>query len=146
MAITSRTVVEGSRRIVMRLPIRGPGKEFLLIAISGIWCPGSPRDKYCPPFGLVFDTHFSLLPPTPILSPLAKRVSPFSSLLLSGHSPNPQQNMSESFGFQAEISQLLDLIISEFATFSVPFCCPLILILHRHLLLQQGNFFAGTDF
>ena len=85
MAITSRTVVEGSRRIPTRLPTRGPRKEAIPITISGNWCPGSPRDKYRPPFRRVFDVRFHPLLPTLILAPLTKMYATFSSILASDH-------------------------------------------------------------
>ena len=118
MAIISGTVVEGSRRIATRLLTRGPVKEALGITISGIRCPGSPRDKYHLSGEFLASVFRPSSPPSSSLSS-QKRMSPFSSFLVPDHLPNSQQNMSESFGFQAEISQLLDLIISALATFSV---------------------------
>lgn len=51
-------------------------------------------------------------------------------------------NMSESFGFQAEISQLLDLIISEYL---LQIFLSSISTISRYFLLQQRDFLARDN-
>ena len=50
---------------------------------------------------------------------------------------------TESFGFQAEISQLLDLIISMSFSFTGPY--HRFHLFHRHLLLEQRDFPSRAD-
>jgi hypothetical protein len=56
------------------------------------------------------------------------------------------QPQSEQFGFQAEISQLLDLIISEYLLAVTGIAHPTHVPFARHLLLEQGNFPPRTYF